>query len=230
MLRTHRCGEPRTEDCGQQVALAGWVHRRRDHGPIPFIGLRILVADQPAVVAASLHKVRCELGQRLQLADPDLLTFACVVDFPMVEWNVDEGRGDPMHHPFCIINPEGIAKLDTAPGTIRAAARRRRARDRSHRDVAGRHQQHPRCDRVPHEPKGRGAHDDRSVAGGRATALRAAPHAAAGSGGVAGERGERVVGGVVLACQKKVQREHLRKSGRPMHNEAFGGARISSFA
>jgi hypothetical protein len=47
---------------------------------------------------------------------------------------------------------------------------------------------------------------------------------------VAGERGERVVGGVVLACQKKVQREHLRKSGRPMHNEAFGGARISSFA
>jgi hypothetical protein len=47
---------------------------------------------------------------------------------------------------------------------------------------------------------------------------------------VAGERGERVVGGVVLACQKKVQREHLRKSSRPMHNEAFGGARISSFA
>jgi aspartyl-tRNA synthetase len=84
--------------------------------------LLILIADQPAVVAASLDKVRRELGQRLQLADPDLLALAWVVDFPMFEWNVVEGRWDPMHHPFCMINPEDIAKLDTAPDTVRAAA------------------------------------------------------------------------------------------------------------
>jgi aspartyl-tRNA synthetase len=84
--------------------------------------LLILVADQPAVVAASLDKVRRELSRRLQLADPDVLAFAWVVDFPMFEWNVEEGRWDAMHHPFCMINPEDTAKLDTAPGAVRAAA------------------------------------------------------------------------------------------------------------
>jgi aspartyl-tRNA synthetase len=84
--------------------------------------LLILVADRPAVVAASLDKVRREIGHRLQLADRDLLAFAWVVDFPMFEWNVEEGRWDAMHHPFCMINPEDTAKLDTAPGTVRAAA------------------------------------------------------------------------------------------------------------
>jgi len=39
MLRTHTCGELRTEYSGQQVMLAGWVHRRRDLGPILFIDL-----------------------------------------------------------------------------------------------------------------------------------------------------------------------------------------------
>jgi hypothetical protein len=35
---------------------------------------------------------------------------------------------------------------------------------------------------------------------------------------------------MVLACQKKVQRERVRKSGRSMHDEAFDAARISSIA
>ena len=39
-MRTHYCGDVNEKLIGQQVRVAGWVHRRRDHGGVIFVDLR----------------------------------------------------------------------------------------------------------------------------------------------------------------------------------------------
>jgi len=79
-----------------------------------------IVADHPRVVNESLSRLRHEIGKRLQLADPDLLAFGWVLDFPLLEWDEQEGRWNPSHHPFTSPKLEDIPLLDTDPGKVRA--------------------------------------------------------------------------------------------------------------
>lgn len=84
--------------------------------------LLLIVADTPKVVAAALDKLRREFASRLKLADPDLLSFAWVIDFPLVEWNEDENRWDAVHHPFTAPKDEDLPLMDSDPGKVRAKA------------------------------------------------------------------------------------------------------------
>jgi aspartyl-tRNA synthetase len=81
--------------------------------------LLLFVADQPAVVAEALGRLRAALGDRLGLRDENVLAMAWIVDFPLFAWNQDEGRWDPSHHLFTAPMPEDIPLLDTDPGAAR---------------------------------------------------------------------------------------------------------------
>ena len=81
--------------------------------------LILVVADQPAVVFESLGRLRVMLADRLKLADPDLLAFCWVIDFPFVNWNAEENRWDPSHHLFTSPMTEDLPLLDTDPGKAR---------------------------------------------------------------------------------------------------------------
>ncbi len=74
--------------------------------------LLVFVADRKDAVAGGLDKLRREFGRRLNLADPNLLAFGWVVDFPMFEYNAETGIWDANHHPFCMVNPEDVDKLN----------------------------------------------------------------------------------------------------------------------
>jgi aspartyl-tRNA synthetase len=40
LMRSHYCGQVNSSLIGQEIAVAGWVHRRRDHGGVIFVDLR----------------------------------------------------------------------------------------------------------------------------------------------------------------------------------------------
>ena len=50
--------------------------------------------------------------------DPNVLAFAWVINFPLLEWNKDENRWDPMHHMFVLPKPGQEELLDKDPGKV----------------------------------------------------------------------------------------------------------------
>ena len=66
-MRTHYCGEVTEKLLDQTVTVAGWVHRRRDHGGVIFIDLRdreglvqVVVNPDTAEIFAKAERLRVE--------------------------------------------------------------------------------------------------------------------------------------------------------------------------
>jgi aspartyl-tRNA synthetase len=56
-MRTHYCGQINEQLLGQDVTVAGWVHRRRDHGGVIFVDLR----DREGLVQIVFHPAQQQL-------------------------------------------------------------------------------------------------------------------------------------------------------------------------
>jgi aspartyl-tRNA synthetase len=84
--------------------------------------LLLFVADKKSVVADALGALRLKLGKELQLIDETKFNFLWVTDWPLLEYDEEEGRYYAAHHPFTMPVREDSSLLETEPGKVRAQA------------------------------------------------------------------------------------------------------------
>jgi aspartyl-tRNA synthetase len=60
----------------------------------------LFAADEPETVARVLGALRLHLSRELGLVDEAVWRFVWITDFPMFEWDEEEGRWKAVHHPF----------------------------------------------------------------------------------------------------------------------------------
>jgi len=84
--------------------------------------LLCFVADTPKVVGQALGHLRLHLGEELNLVDRSKFAFVWVTQFPLLEYNEEEGRYEPLHHPFTSPVESDIDTLRDNPGKVRARA------------------------------------------------------------------------------------------------------------
>ena len=80
------------------------------------------VADQPAVVAASLGELRLHLAREHQLFNEDELAFLWVTDWPLFEYDEEAKRYVAMHHPFTTPQNADVEALKANPAEALAQA------------------------------------------------------------------------------------------------------------
>ncbi len=80
--------------------------------------LLLIVAGKNDLISPVLGELRKEMGRRLNLADPNEIKYAFIVDFPLLSWNKEEGRWESMHHPFTQPREADIPLLDGSPEKV----------------------------------------------------------------------------------------------------------------
>jgi aspartyl-tRNA synthetase len=84
--------------------------------------LLLVLAGDPEQTRKALSELRLEMGNRLELRDPNVFKPLWVVDFPLLEWDEETKRFYAMHHPFTSPKEEDTDLMESNPGAVRANA------------------------------------------------------------------------------------------------------------
>ena len=84
--------------------------------------LVLIVADTMPGASVALGAVRTDIARRDSLADSNVLAYARVTEFPLVEWDPAAHRWDAVHHPFTSPLDQDLPLLSQRPGEVRAKA------------------------------------------------------------------------------------------------------------
>ena len=84
--------------------------------------LLLFAADKNKVVWDVLGALRLELARQMELLDKNEYKFLWITEFPLLEWNDEQGRYTAMHHPFTMPMEEDLPYIDSDPGRVRAKA------------------------------------------------------------------------------------------------------------
>lgn len=84
--------------------------------------LLLFVADKDKVVYDALGALRSHLGKELDLIDQSKLAFAWIVEWPLLEYDEEEGRYNAAHHPFTMPVESDVELLKTSPEKAMADA------------------------------------------------------------------------------------------------------------
>ncbi|WP_432358452.1 aspartate--tRNA ligase [Sporosarcina sp. UB5] len=82
--------------------------------------LLLFVADKKSVVADALGALRLKLGKDLNLIDQTQFNFLWVTEWPLFEYDEEDGRYYAAHHPFTM--PADVDGLETNPSDVKAQA------------------------------------------------------------------------------------------------------------
>jgi aspartyl-tRNA synthetase len=102
-----RCGAGEND----LLFLATWAGEPKGHRP-----------EETVFQACGQLRLYCaqKFNDRHKLLDPTNFEFLWVVDFPMFEWDEEEGRWNAAHHPFTSVHDEDLEKLTADPARCRA--------------------------------------------------------------------------------------------------------------
>lgn len=84
--------------------------------------LVLFVADKNDTVYAALGNLRNHIADEMGLIPEDVIAPLWIVEFPLFEYDEEEGRYVAKHHPFTSPMDEDLDKLESDPGACRAKA------------------------------------------------------------------------------------------------------------